>query len=248
MSRFRFGLVGPFLFLGVPMVDRLRLVGARRDSLAGFSLLLMFFDHLVELVFRPSSLWSVYVFRMPGRFCMPAFAVRVAAALVLRPGGARSYLWRLFLLACVSELPYVWAFGVPVNAVFALFAGGLVGFLLVLSPGCWRARLVGLAALLFFSSVCLLLGQAFEAAYAWLVVCLVLWFAGGSLLALAGAFLCCLGLNVGWVFAVASCAALAWCLWGPVPPLPRLSPRFRYAFYPVHLAALAGVAFLLRVA
>jgi hypothetical protein len=208
-------------------------------SLQGLALWLMLFDHLAEL-FVPGvgSSWWVLL-RVPGRVCMPAFAVLVASGVLSSSAGPGPYLRRLWLLAVVSEVPYWGAFGVPVNAVFALASGASV--FVALRAGVWsRALLVSLV----FGLLCFVLGQGFEVAYAGLVVFLAFWFSSRSGVYLVGAFGCSLFLNGGGFFAVLGALGLAWVLWGPLPVFSGLSRRFRYAFYPVHLAVLGLVRLL----
>ncbi len=210
---------------------------SRHDRLAFWALLLMFFDHLAYLASPWLGPWSVLA-RMPGRFCMPAFALMAALGASGPQGRAHDYLRRLFVLALVSELPYWFLFHEHVNAVFALAVG--VAALILFREGALYAAL-GLLAV--FAAVCVFLGAGFEALYALLVVFLG-WRAFPPALAMAFALAALLNAPVG-LFASSTVLALLWVLYGPLPPAPRLPQAFRYAFYPAHLAGLALVVSLL---
>lgn len=204
----------------------------RRDRLAWWALASMLFDHLV-VVFVPANSVLFAFLRLPGRFAMPAFAVASAQG-AAHPAAGR-YFRRLVLLAAASEYPYWLFFHEHISAVAALAVG--VGTVLLRRRSGWAPALLALSA---FAFVAVRVGAGFEAAYAALVLLLATpgvwarWAAYGVLPALNPPW---------WFYGLPTYIGLRWALSGPLPPgLPRLPRWVRYAFYPVHLVLLAGVA------
>lgn len=204
---------------------------SRHDRLAFWALVLMFFDHVAFLAGPWLGSWAELA-RLPGRFCMPAFALMAALGASGPKGRAHDYLRRLVLLALVSELPYWLLFHEHVNAVFALAVG--VAALILFREGALYAAL-GLLAV--FAAVCVVLGAGFESIYALLVVFLG-WRAFPPALVVALALAALLNPPLH-VFASATVFFMLWALYGPLPPAPRLPRAVRYAFYPVHLVLLS---------
>ena len=202
----------------------------RHDRLAFWALSLMLFDHLAFLAAPFLGSWSELA-RVPGRFCMPAFALMASFGASGPSGRARDYLRRLALLAILSELPYWLLFHEHVNAVAALSVG--VAALLLFRDGVHYAAL---ALLAFFAALCLLLGAGYESLYALLVVSLG-WRPFPLALPLSLALSAFLNPPY-FFFAPFTTLFLLWAIYGPLPPSLHLSRRFRYAFYPLHLAAL----------
>lgn len=211
---------------------------SRHDRLAFWALVLMLLDHLAYLAGPWLGPWADLA-RMPGRFCMPAFALMAALGASGPKGRAHDYLRRLLLLALLSELPYWLLFHEHVNAVFPLAVG--VAALVLFREG---ALYAALALLALFGALCVFLGSGFEAVYALLVVFLG-WRAFPPALVMALVLAALLNAPVD-LFAPPTVFAMLWALYGPLPPAPRLPRSFRYAFYPAHLAGLAlGVSLVL---
>ncbi|OIQ74628.1 hypothetical protein GALL_437190 [mine drainage metagenome] len=89
--------------------------------------------------------------------------------------------------------------------------------------------------MLLFAAACFGHGLGGQFAFSLLVVFLARRSVVGLVLAFVAALLMD-GPALG--YGAFSVLCLSWVLWGPLPPAVALSRRFRWAFYPVHLAVL----------
>ena len=88
--------------------------------------LLMLIDH-IGMVFYPNEI----IWRILGRLAMPIFAYGIACGF-LYTSSLKKYIWRLFLFASISQLPFYWM----QEVAYGRGVGLNIGFTFLLAIGC----------------------------------------------------------------------------------------------------------------
>ncbi|TDF97579.1 TraX family protein [Paenibacillus piri] len=97
-------------------LGRIRPLGLQRELLQIAAMLTMLIDHIGAVLFPEQP-----ELRIVGRLSFPFYAFGIVQGYLLS-GNVKAYMKRIALLAVISELPYVLAFGVwEINALGTLF-------------------------------------------------------------------------------------------------------------------------------
>lgn len=225
-----------------PASAPLRLSARALDWVKWAALFTMVLDHANKIVFDGGLPWMTWI----GRMAYPLFAFLIAYNLEVRGADWRKYAWRLGLAAAVSQPVYFYALAGNLNIFFTLLAGVLV----------WAAarRLHTSHNPLYFVLMAAVLLPAYYLDYRWFGVLLIgawAWMVrdrGQPPLRWAAVGVAMLLMN-GWfkssLFALLA-LGLVWALsrvrFGEVRAVRSRWATFGfYAFYPLHLLALALV-------
>lgn len=121
-----------------------------RSFLRIIAFVCMFLDHVAFTLMGPSILADS--FRIVGRLAFPIFCYFLVQGF-LHTSSRRCYAFRLFVLALVSQIPYMFCFlSIELNVVFELLAG-LLMLNFVTRPSIRPVDFLGLLASLLLSSL-----------------------------------------------------------------------------------------------